>query len=210
MTLEIILGILVIVGTIAGTGLGYALSMRGKREEWAKESRAKRLEPLSDYLVEFMGISLRCQIAEGWNALQEKKLKLQEKKLKQCTDDKERKEILEGLIQANEESIRAHKESSRATKEIIQTKEQMMAFLKSEVWRLCLVAVSLDEKLRELGDTWVKWLGSSATENWGEGLELAIKMIQRTDEVIIKGWETPKIKWWKLPIIKIWKKLMVK
>jgi len=203
MTLEIILGILVIVGTIAGTGLGYALSMRGKREEWAKESRAKRLEPLSDYLVEFIGISLRCQIAEGLNALQEKKLKLQEKKLKQCTDDKERKEILEGLIQASEESIRANKE-------IIQTKDQMMAFLKSEGWRFCLVAVSLDEKLRELGDTWVKWLGSSDTENWKEGLELSTKMIQRTDEVIIKGWETPKIKWWKPPIIKIWKKLVVK
>jgi len=179
MTLEIILAILVIVGTIAGTGLGYALSMRGKREEWAKEYREKRLSPLIDHLNEVMGLifrlsSVAASIAEA------------QQKLKESTD--------------NEEKYRNQKELEEKKKEISQTDGKLDTVLKSEAWSGWLAACYVDEKLTDLTRRWsqshVSYIQTEdetkKNDLLTELMTLATAILARADEVIITGGKTPK------------------
>lgn len=197
MTIEIILGILIIVGTIAGTGLGYVLSMRGKREEWAKESREKRLSPVIEYLNEFMGISLRLQGArqreEGKN-----------KELEQSTNDKEREVINKKLL----EVIKDEKQAA----------EQLIALVYSGVWRGCVAAVCIDKQLGDLLLDWShaieshleSYLERYEPETYSKTLTIATQILARADEVIIKGGQTSRIKRWTKLIVKICNKLKAK
>lgn len=193
MTLEIILGILIFVGTLAGTGLGYALSMRGKREEWAKESREKRLSPVIEYLNEYMGTSFRFHDAR-------KREEGKSKELEQCTNDKER-----GVI--NKELLKAIEDEKQAA-------GQLSALVKSGVWRGYLAAVFIDEQLSDLLQDWIDALKSHyessleryEPETYSKTLTIARQILARADELIIKGGQTSRIKRWKKSIIKRWKR----
>lgn len=176
MTLEIILGILVIAGTVAGTGLGYALSMRGKREEWKKEYREKRLAPLVDYVNAVMGGVFEHQLgAADINYL--------ENLVDKSTNDKTRSVAEETLKEA------AGKQT--------QISKQLHELHKSEAWRACIAATIRDKQLRFLVTKFENALGhflfESTEKNLEELVNLGEQILDRADEDIVKGWKTPKV-----------------
>jgi len=172
--LEIVLGILIIIGTLAGTGLGYALSMRGKREEWAKEYREKRLNPLSTYINEYMEAML------DKRATVSIKERLQ-KKLEETTDDEQRVKIAEDLVEANDKLMEAN--------------NRLIDLISHKSWIGFCSPADLDEQLGALCRQWFAQPIEPTDENLEEKLmPLAKQILARADEVIIKGGETPKLK----------------
>lgn len=179
MTLDIILGILVIVGTIAGTGLGYALSMRGKREEWAKEYREKRLSPLIDHLNEVMGLIFRLSSVEA-------SIAEAEQKLKESID--------------NEQKERDQKDLAEKKKEILRTAGTLETVLESEAWSGWLAACYVDKELTYLTRRWsqshVSYIRTEDETKKNdllmELMTLATAILARADEVIITGGKTPR------------------
>ena len=169
MTLEVILGVLVIVGTIAGTYLGYALSMRGKTKVWEKEYRAKRLSPLIDYVNEYMGIACENIVATS------SKDKLQQQ-LAQTTDDGQRKVILKALIKTEEDLTQMH--------------NRLSELLGRKSWLGLFSPMTLDKQLNALCNQWLKehnFDEQPTTKNLKKGILVARQILDRADELIIKG-----------------------
>ncbi len=182
MTPENILTIIAIVGAIvgviAGTGLGYALSMRGKREEWAKEYREKRLAPLIDFVTQFMGTMWQYQFETHL-------LGLIPQDFEQGQPDEEEMKKRTLLQEAQQNKVRAL--------------EQALTLIRSsEVWHGPLAAAELDEQLDFYMQKWIDSAHRYRTQPTDENLEqlmsLARQLLARADEVIIKGWKPPKVK----------------
>ena len=169
MALNIVLAILVIVGTLAGTGLGYALSMRGKREEWKKEYREKRVTPLVDYVNVYMEAAYE----RNWAVQKREKL---EARLKEATDE-DRQRITEDLEAVAERQIQAN--------------ERMAALFGSSAWLGFFSVHGLDKQLDDLLGEWMDLVinirQEPTDENLAKGMLLSQKILARADEFVIKG-----------------------
>lgn len=172
MTLEIILGILAIVGTIAGTGLGYALSMRGKREEWAKEYREKRLAPLLDFIKEYMTV-------EGQRAMAVDTKQECNRLLMETIDKEQRREIEKVLTEAQEEEENAQ--------------VKLVELRRNKVWSGYSAGgyIYLDKKLAKLMKEWVSSFTVSSTQPthkaYKKSGEIAAQIYNRVQEIIVRG-----------------------
>jgi len=181
MALEIILAILIavaaILGTIIGTGLGYFLSMRAKRQEWAKEYREKRLRPLIDYINEFMGAT------DEFDSRINTRNNL-EQQLEQIKNDKKRKVVLEMITKVNEEATQANK--------------RLIELLSRKSWGGLFSPIYLDKQLNTLIKRWFdmssSFINQPTDENFEEQASAAQKLLNRIDELIVGGWKTPIIR----------------
>ena len=173
MTLEIILAIAIIIGTLAGTGLGYLLSMLGKRKEWEKEYREKRLAPLIDFVNKYMGTAFEYGFNCAWNEKLQKQPEL-------IADETQRAKAM-----------------SEAHDELLQSHARLMELHERKAWLGFFMPATLDKQLDILRESWLYAQGSYRNEPTNENLEksmaIARKILDRADEIIIKGWKPPKV-----------------
>lgn len=200
MTLEIILGVLIFVGTLAGTGLGYYLSMRGKREEWAKEYREKRILPLVEHVNRHMQLCFQLRIKKEIERDLEKqceergsKVRKLDKKYKESNN----KEHLEELIKANEQLLQLNQKSLKVLEEIRSYSWQLSELIQSDAW-LGLAAIGgLDEELEKLTLELVKssidFTEEVSIKRFSNGLELGSRILSRAHKVIIEGGKPAKV-----------------
>ncbi len=200
MTLEIILGVLIFVGTLAGTGLGYYLSMRGKREEWAKEYREKRILPLVEHVNRHMQLCFQLRIKKEIERDLEKqceesgsKVRKLDKKYKESNN----KEHLEELIKANEQLLQLNQKSLKVLEEIRSYSWQLSELIQSDAW-LGLAAIGgLDEELEkltlELVESSIDFTEEVSIKRFSNGLELGSRILSRAHKVIIEGGKPAKV-----------------
>jgi hypothetical protein len=200
MTLEIILGILIIVGTIAGTGLGYVLSMRGKREEWAKEYREKRILPLVEHVNRDMQLcfylSIKGEVKRGLEKqCEESKIKVCE--LARKSKESNNKEHLEELMKAKEQLLQLNKKLRKAYEETRDCLLQLSALIQSDAW-LGLAAIGgLDEELEkltlELVESIAEFTEEVSNQDLSNRLKLGSRILSRAHKVIIEGGKPAKV-----------------
>lgn len=196
MTLEIILGILVIVGTIAGTGLGYALSMRGKREEWAKEYREKRILPLVEHVNRDMQLwfqlRIKGEVERGLEKqCEESKSKVSE--LDRKSKESNNKEHQEELMKAKEQLLQLNEKLLKAYEETRSCLSQLSELIQSDAW-LGLAAIGgLDEELEKLTLELVEFTEEVSNKGLSNRLKLGSRILSRAHNVIIEGGKPAKV-----------------
>ncbi|HUU63975.1 MAG TPA: hypothetical protein VMX96_08695 [Dehalococcoidia bacterium] len=201
MTLEIILGVLILAGTLAGTGLGYYLSMRGKREEWAKEYREKRILPLVEHVNRHMQLCFQLRIKKEIERDLEKQCeesKSKARKLDRKYKESNNKEHLEKLIKANEQLLQLNQKSLKVLEEIRSYSWQLSELIQSDAW-LGLAAIGgLDEELEkltlELLQSSIDFTEEVSIKRFSNGLELGSRILSRAHKVIIEGGKPTKVK----------------
>ena len=170
MALEIILAILIPVFTIIGTGLGYALSMHGKRKEWAKEYREKRLAPLIEFVNKYMGTAFEYYFDCAW------KERLQ-KQQEPIADETQRAKV---ILEANDKVSQSH--------------ARLMQLHEEKAWLGFFMPATLDKQLDILREKWLYAIGNyrnqPTNENLKKSMDIAREILDRSDEVIIKGGKT--------------------
>jgi len=171
MALNVILAILIPVGTAVGAVLGYYLSMRGKREEWAKEYREKRLAPLIDFVNRYMGTASQYHFHYAW------------------------KESLEKQKEPVADQTQRAREMSEANDRLMQSHARLMELHEGEAWLGFFMPATLDEQLDALRERWLYaqrvYRNEPTSENLQEIMAIARKLLDRADEVIIKGGKAP-------------------
>ena len=170
MALDIVLIILIPVFTIIGTGVGYFLSMRGKREEWAKEYREKRLAPLIDFVNKYMATAFEYYFDCAW------------------------KEMLEKQPELIADEMKRVKEISKAHDEVLKSQARLMQLHEEKAWFGFFMPATVDKQLDILRERWLYAIGNYRNQPTNENLEnsmgIAREILDRADEVIIKGRKT--------------------
>ena len=211
MALEIILGVLVVLGTLAGTGLGYALSMRGKREEWAKEYREKRFRPLIDFVNEYMELQY-----QGWlnkMSISEARKVVEEIEAKEKDTDN----TIVGKVERLDEYSQSLERLGEKFEKASRTNEKLVGLMTSQSWQGFFLPSSLDKKLDRLTYKFIQGIteysARDATKSRGDQdkeimklQSIALLIVVRADELIVYGWKTPRIERWKTSITKACKK----
>jgi septal ring factor EnvC (AmiA/AmiB activator) len=185
---------LAILGTLAGTGLGYLLSTRGKRQEWKKEYREKRTLPVVEHVNRHTQALLQLSFAVEDEKELEKQYEESESKVreleKEC-DESDSKERLEQLLEATKQHNERLEKLLKATAKSGEEWAQLVALFRSHAWLGFLAIGGLDEELSKLLKEWAKSCAQLANGFSDTQLEatlaLGIRILNRADEFILRG-----------------------